>query len=153
MDHSFDKESMAELMQAASIYASPHCAEGFGLTVAEAMALGKIVVATDYSGTADFLDHNCGYPVPYTLRELDSDHGAYKRGNIWAEIDEDSLLKALCSAANAVEANDLSLGNAARRQVKRLLSAEAVANQMLDSFRHLHPDKMLRLEPAETSAP
>ena len=56
---------LSELMAAVDIYASPHASEGFGLTVAEAMALGKPVVATDYSGTRQFLDENCGYPVAW----------------------------------------------------------------------------------------
>src|SRR5262249_35547634 len=39
------------LLAESEIYASPHCSEGFGLTIAEAMAAGKLVVATDYSGS------------------------------------------------------------------------------------------------------
>ena len=33
-----------------------------GSTIAEAMAMGKLVVATDYGGSADFLDAQCGFP-------------------------------------------------------------------------------------------
>lgn len=51
----FDKplniDAMHQLISTADIYASPHTAEGFGLTIAEAMAAGKVVVATDYSGS------------------------------------------------------------------------------------------------------
>lgn len=35
---------------------SLHRSKGFGLTMAEAMALGKAVIATRYSGNLDFMD-------------------------------------------------------------------------------------------------
>ena len=79
IDRSVDKAVMDALMWLADIYASPHCAEGFGLTIAEAMALGKIVVTTDYSGSRDFVDLSCGFPVAFRLRELQDDHGHYTR--------------------------------------------------------------------------
>ena len=48
-------------------YASLHRAEGFGLTIADAMALGKPVVATGYSGNLEFMTDANGYLVPSTL--------------------------------------------------------------------------------------
>ena len=36
-------------------YASLHRSEGFGITMAEAMLLGKPVIATGYSGNLDFM--------------------------------------------------------------------------------------------------
>ena len=44
--------------------------EGFGLGMAEALALGKPVIATDYSGNRDFLTERTGFPVPFSLRKL-----------------------------------------------------------------------------------
>lgn len=43
-DANLDSRELTALMAAADIYASPHSSEGFGLTVAEAMAAGKPVV-------------------------------------------------------------------------------------------------------------
>ena len=37
-------------------FVSLHRAEGFGLTMAETMGMGKAVVATDYSGNLTFMD-------------------------------------------------------------------------------------------------
>ena len=45
IDRSLDPATLADLVAAADIYASPHCSEGFGLTIAEAMAAGKPVVS------------------------------------------------------------------------------------------------------------
>ena len=46
IDQPLSQDEMAALFAAADIYASPHRSEGFGLTIAEAMAMGKAVVAS-----------------------------------------------------------------------------------------------------------
>ena len=43
-------------MAACDCYVSLHRAEGFGLTLAEAMAIGKPAIATGYSGNVDFMN-------------------------------------------------------------------------------------------------
>lgn len=139
LDKSLDSEAMRALSAQADIYASPHCAEGFGLTVAEAMAQGKLVVATNYSGTRDFLDATCGYPVAYQLKALEDDHGAYESGNTWASVDEDALVDVLHAAAEQVEIGDAKMGEAARRRVRERLSSAAVAQRMADSLATLLP--------------
>jgi GT2 family glycosyltransferase/glycosyltransferase involved in cell wall biosynthesis len=128
---SISADDLAALLDAADIYASPHCSEGFGLTVAEAMARGKPVVATDFGGTRDFLDASCGYPVradPWTLEE---DHGHYLAGHSWARIDEHALATELVRAADAVEAGawlpGAPLALAARARVTGQLSHDTVA--------------------------
>jgi len=78
-----------ELQQACDCFVSLHRAEGFGLNVAEAMFLGKPVIATDWSGTAEFVTAANGCPVNYRLVTLDCDYGPYRRGQSWANADID----------------------------------------------------------------
>ncbi|MGF6765500.1 FkbM family methyltransferase [Paraburkholderia sp. GAS33] len=137
INSALDLDTMRNLMAMADIYASPHCAEGFGLTVAEAMAMGKIVVATDYSGTRDFLDDSCGFPVRYTVTSLKDDHGAYTKGNTWAQIDEDHLAESLEKAAALVEKGDHAIGNRARARIATDLSAERVGSLIQQSIEQL----------------
>lgn len=137
INRALDLDTMRNLMAIADIYASPHCAEGFGLTVAEAMAMGKIVVATDYSGTRDFLDDSCGFPVRYTLTSLQDDHGAYTKGNTWAQIDEDHLAESLERAAALVEKGDHAIGDRARVRIATDLSAERVGALIQQSIDQL----------------
>lgn len=120
-------DEITSLIAAADIYASPHCSEGFGLTVAEAMAVGKPVVATNYSGTKDFVDSESGYPVPASLWTLEENHGHYLAGHSWAKVDEGAFAEALVSAASAIVGGDFSKGHAAKANIARLLSYEAVA--------------------------
>jgi len=91
LEVSLYSDEVTSLLAAADIYASPHCSEGFGLTVAEAMAVGKPVVATDYGGTKDFIDAKCVYPVPAKMWMLDQNYGHYLAGHSWAKVDEDAF--------------------------------------------------------------
>jgi glycosyltransferase involved in cell wall biosynthesis len=75
------------LMAATDAYVSLHRSEGFGLTIAEAMTLGKPVIATGYSGNLDFMHEANSFLVDYELVRIDRDHGPYKRGYLWAEPD------------------------------------------------------------------
>jgi len=137
INHAFNLDTMRNLMAMADIYASPHCAEGFGLTVAEAMAMGKIVVATDYSGTRDFLDDSCGFPVRYAVTSLKEDHGAYMRGSTWAKVDEDHLAESLEKGAALVEKEDRTIGDRARARIATDLSAERVGVLIQQSIEQL----------------
>lgn len=120
-------DEVTSLLAAADIYASPHCSEGFGLTVAEAMAVGKPVVATDYAGTRDFLDEECGYPVAATPWTLEESHGHYLAGHSWAKVDETALAEALSKAARQVISGNTDIGAKAKAVIERGFSYEAVA--------------------------
>src|SRR5206468_4075401 len=49
-------EAIRDLMAACDAYVSLHRAEGAGLTITDAMALGKPVIATGWSGNMDFMN-------------------------------------------------------------------------------------------------
>lgn len=134
LEVSLQADEITSLLGAADIYASPHSSEGFGLTVAEAMALGKPVVATDFSGTRDFLDSSCGYPVLANPMTLQEDHGHYLKGHSWAKIDETSLAGSLTRAAAAIEGGSTEIGSAARDKIASLLSYDSVAKAIEKSI-------------------
>ena len=75
------------LEAACDCFVSLHRSEGFGLAVAEAMYLGKPVIATDWSATAEFVDAANGCPVRAPLVTLDRNHGPYGKGSTWADPD------------------------------------------------------------------
>ncbi len=78
-----------ELESACDCFVSLHRSEGFGLALAECMYLGKPVIATDWSGTTDFIHADNGCPVRYELVTLDRTHGPYAKGQTWAAPDID----------------------------------------------------------------
>lgn len=85
IDDYLTKDEKNGLIGAADCYVSLHRAEGFGLTLAEAMLMEKPVIATGWSGNMDFMTINNSYPVEYKLITLAKDHGPYKQGQVWAE--------------------------------------------------------------------
>ena len=71
---------MLDLVAACDVYVSLHRSEGLGLSIAEAMAHGKPVIATGWSGNTDFMTPDNSFPVSYELVELTEDVGAYRPG-------------------------------------------------------------------------
>ena len=84
IDRTLSREDVHNLEAACDAFVSLHRSEGFGLAVAEAMFLGKPVISTDWSATAEFVNAHNGYPVAFDLVELTETHGPYEKGQIWA---------------------------------------------------------------------
>ena len=81
------REEVYALMKNCDCYVSLHRAEGFGLTMAEAMFYSKPVIATAYSSNLDFMNVSNSFLVKYDLVATTEDYGAYPKGSIWAEPD------------------------------------------------------------------
>ncbi|GMK39872.1 hypothetical protein PCCS19_29270 [Paenibacillus sp. CCS19] len=81
------REQTSGLIASCDAYVSLHRAEGFGLAIAEAMAMSKPVIATNWSGNTDFLQSSNGCPVRYTLVPNPITIGPYQAGGWWAEPD------------------------------------------------------------------
>jgi glycosyltransferase involved in cell wall biosynthesis len=71
------------LTSCADIVLSLHRGEGFGLVLAEAMLLGKPVIATGWSGNTDFMDRSNAALVGYRLVPARDDRSVYR--GLWAE--------------------------------------------------------------------
>lgn len=89
IEHSLERQDMINLMGSIDYYISLHRAEGFGLGMAEAMLLGKPVIATNFSSNTDFMNINNSFPVCYTLTPTPDDIHVYEAGQLWAEPDID----------------------------------------------------------------
>lgn len=81
------RQEVDSLMAVTDVLVSLHRSEGFGLPVAEAMALGKPVITTNWSATTEFTDTDCACPVDYQLISLKKTIGPYEKGNYWADAD------------------------------------------------------------------
>lgn len=90
LEKTLDREKVLGLIDSCDAYLSLHRAEGFGRTPAEAMLFGKPVIATDFSGTTDFVNQQTGLPVRWqkkTLKEGDYPFITQKSNAYWAEPD------------------------------------------------------------------
>ena len=96
----------------ADIILSLHRGEGFGLVMAEAMLLGKPVIATGWSGNTDFMDSTNAALVPYRLAPARDDRLVYR--GLWAEPDVAEAAAILRSLADDKAARH-ALGERARK--------------------------------------
>ena len=121
------QQSVYELTNACDVYCSLHRAEGFGLGIAEAMALSKAVVATDYSATTEFCKPQNSILVPFRLTEATpaelEDAPTYRWCRTWAEPDVDAAAEALLRLYRDRDLR-LGLGAAARAFVNEKFSTE-----------------------------
>ena len=84
------------LTNACDVYISLHRGEGFGITLAEAMVLGKPVVCTDWSSTTEFCNTDCAMPVSYKMvRPSNIDNPSYRGVTKWADADINAAAIAL----------------------------------------------------------
>jgi glycosyltransferase involved in cell wall biosynthesis len=78
------------LIASCDAYVSLHRAEGYGLTMAEAMTYGKPVIGTRYSGNLEFMNDENSFLVPFTLQPIPHGCDPYPAGTPWAEPDIDA---------------------------------------------------------------
>jgi glycosyltransferase involved in cell wall biosynthesis len=86
VDH-LTAEDMWSLMATADTVISLHRAEGFGLVPAQAMMLGKAVIATGWSANLDYMNEANSVLVDYRLVPVADPSGRYPSDLSWAEPD------------------------------------------------------------------
>jgi glycosyltransferase involved in cell wall biosynthesis len=90
-----DADDRDALMASCDCYVSLHRAEGLGLTMAEAMALGKPVIATAYGGNMQFMTDENSFLVPSTPIAVPAGSGPYTAGTVWADPDLEVAAQAM----------------------------------------------------------
>lgn len=136
IDERLAPESYFALQAACDAYLSLHRSEGFGLNVAECMAAGKPVIATDYGGVTDFLSPGRGYPVRW--HESAVPEGAYPHGEgqVWAEPDIEDAAHWLVHVREHPDDAE-TVGAAARAHIAEHYSAERVGALILEHLNRI----------------
>ena len=121
------------MTQLSDCYVSLHRSEGFGLTLAHAMAWGKPTIATAYSGNMSFMTRANSYLVPYKLIEIGSGSPPYPPDALWADPD----LKAAARRMRFVfehEEEAAGVGRAAAKHIASTRSIDGAAHFVRDRF-------------------
>ena len=129
MEGYLDRLVLNGLINCCDCFVSLHRSEGFGLTLAEAMYMGKPVIATGYSGNMDFMHEGNSLPVRYTLARLENDIVPYPRGSEWATPDLDHAAE-LMQRVLTDESLRLEIGGRAEDEIRRNFSPEAAGRLM-----------------------
>jgi glycosyltransferase involved in cell wall biosynthesis len=118
------------LTACSDIVLSLHRSEGFGLVPAEAMLLGKPVVATAWSGNMDFMDADSAALVGYRLIPVADPRGTYDiPGAAWAEPDIAEAAVHLTRLADSAEAR-AALGARAKAAAGAKLGVQPLADAL-----------------------
>lgn len=128
-DRSLSGSELAGLMAACDCYVSLHRSEGFGLTMAEAMAIGKPVIATGYSGNVDFMTPENSYLVDYEISRVGAECEIYPADGEWAEPSIEHAAQLMHQVLGS-PAEAAARGRRARQDVMRMLSPEATGQRM-----------------------
>jgi len=129
IDRSLSEAQLNGLMAACDAYVSLHRSEGFGLTMAEAMAIGKPVIGTGYSGNLDFMNAKNSYLVEYELGRVGPDCEIYPPEGTWAQPSVEHAAELMRRVVERPE-EAAAVGARARGDIARELSAQATGAAM-----------------------
>lgn len=84
-----------EMLNGCDCYVSPHRSEGVGLTLLEAMGLGKLVMGTGLGGNMDFMDEGNSVVLDFDIKETDDE---FYPGE-WGYVSVDHLVDSMRMAS------------------------------------------------------
>ena len=128
VDRLLDDAEKAALYRRCDCYVSLHRSEGFGITAAEAMLVGKPVIATGYSGSLQFMTPENSFLVDYSMTSVGPDGEIYPEDGRWAEPDLDHAA-ALMRAVWEDPEEAARRGELGRHSVEEILSPAAVGRR------------------------
>ncbi|MDO9319462.1 MAG: glycosyltransferase [Gammaproteobacteria bacterium] len=143
LEQVYSRAEVNSIIANCDCYVSLHRSEGFGFGPAEAMALGKAVMATHWSGNVDYMRPDNCVGINYQLVIIEQDYGPYKKGQVWAEPDLTQAAKAMQQLAGDHEWAK-QLGMKGKETIENEFSPAAVGVMMrkrLAAIRQLRADE------------
>jgi glycosyltransferase involved in cell wall biosynthesis len=129
IDRVLDHADVLALQATCDCFVSLHRSEGFGLGIAEAMALGKPVIATNFGGAVDLLAPDRACPVGYRLVPVTDRQYPDGRGQYWAEADVEEAAVLMRKLAESPEWAR-QIGFAGQRFAAKVLAPERIGALM-----------------------
>jgi hypothetical protein len=138
IDTVMTRSEVTDLIGCCDCVVSLHRSEGFGLVMAEAMQLGKPVVATAYSGNLDFTHPGTAFLVGGTMTEVGPDASPYSPSSRWVEPDIHAAADALISVRSDSQLRE-RVARQGQEYVRSKFSAAAVGKLIYDRLAVLRP--------------
>ena len=132
-----NRQDTIDFMACCNAYISLHRSEGFGRVIAEAMALGQPVVATNFSGNVDFCDEQTAFLVDGELVPLRPGDYLFHEGQYWCDPDVGIAANQIARVFGDANLRD-GIARAGRERIERDHSMAAVARayaRRLDEIR------------------
>lgn len=134
-ESTLSRQDTFNFMKSLDVYVSLHRSEGFGLTCAEAMALGKPVIASNYSGNLDFMDESNSILITTKVIETNRPYGPYPAGTKWGDPDLHEAAQAMRTMTNHL--TRMHLGEMAAKSIRKTLDhsrIKLIAHTLLTSL-------------------
>jgi glycosyltransferase involved in cell wall biosynthesis len=125
IDKVLTDNEVKNLVRCCDCFVSLHRSEGYGRGLAEAMFLGKPVIATAYGGNLDFMSETNSCLVHYSLIALKEGQYPYPKGQVWAEPDVDHAVSYMLRLLDDRDYGR-TLGEIASRHIRTHFSYRAI---------------------------
>jgi glycosyltransferase involved in cell wall biosynthesis len=134
IDHEFSRPRAITLLALTDCFLSLHRCEGFGRGPAEAMLLGKPVITTAYSGTADFATSETALLVDYQLVPVGAEEYPGADGQVWAEPDIAQAASAMRRVAADV-AFAKRLGKVGKNRIRKFYNPTTIGRRYVERLK------------------
>jgi glycosyltransferase involved in cell wall biosynthesis len=125
IENIYEKNTLNYIISTCDCFVSMHLSEGFGLTMAEAMYFGKIVIATGYSGNLEFMNKDNSILLNYIKNNSSDNSSTFYKEIIWSKPDSDDAVNKL---KMVYENQFLEIKNNAYHSIRNKLSYENIGN-------------------------
>ena len=140
IDRDLPRDQAYGVLDACDCYVSLHRSEGYGITIAEAMLMGKPTIATGYSGNVDFMSEEDTFMIPYKLEPIKIDLPYYPRGCHWATADTQAAAERMRWVFEH-QGEAKSMGLKASARVSELIGMKAYGARIMDRVRAIRLEK------------
>lgn len=127
IDKFLSHQEFDDLLMSADTFVSLHRSEGFGLVIAEAMAMAIPVIATAYSGNLEFCLPDSYCAVPWEPCFIECNVGDYPAGSFWAQPHVHSAA-AFMQQLVSVPEYAVEIGYRGRKSVQHRLSLKRISS-------------------------
>jgi len=136
IDREMSDNEVKNLIRCCDSFISLHRSEGYGRGIAEAMALGKPVIATAYSGNMDFMTPETSLLVSYELIPLIKGDYPYYKNQVWADPDVGEAVDYMVSLIDDPE-QGRRMGRLAQLSISKYFGYLAIGNRMLERIEEI----------------
>lgn len=148
VNRTLSNNEIKNLVRCCDCFVSLHRSEGFGRGMAEAMCLGKPVIATGYSGNLDFMNQEKSCLVRYKLVPVMEGQYPHARGQVWAEPDIDHAAEYMLKLLSDRDFGR-RLGAVASRHMRQFFSYRAIGLQYRKRVEEILQNKVCPTRPSE----
>jgi glycosyltransferase involved in cell wall biosynthesis len=136
INRSMDDNDAKNLVRVCDCFVSLHRSEGFGRGLAEAMSLGKPVIATRYSGNLDFMDDTTAHLIAHVLVPVKPGEYPFAESQEWADADSGQAAACMVRVLDDPD-HGRQLGHAARLAVRTRIGWRAAGMRYRDRIETL----------------